>query len=90
MSTPEVPSEAARRKFVDKLTQFRGSLDAEEQRMLDSLVQTARQAHERGDVELYWFTAGLPGAGTPPGGDPTNLWAGYPGGQGEWQNTPFS
>ena len=90
MSTAEVPSEAARRKFVDKLNQFRGSLDQEEQRMLDAMVVEVRKAHAQGDVEVYWFSSGLSGAGTQPVGDTTNIWSGYTGAQGSFQNTSFS
>ena len=90
MSTAEVPSEAARRKFVDKLNQFRGSLDPEEQRMLDALVVEVRKAHAQGDVEVYWFGTGLGGASTQPVGDTTNIWSGYTGAQGDFPNTPFS
>ena len=57
MSTAQVPGEAERKKFVEKLNQFRGSLDASEQQMLDALVQAARQAHDQGDVAAYWFTS---------------------------------
>jgi hypothetical protein len=90
MSTADAPSEAARRKFVDKLNQFRSSLEPEEQRMLDAMVVEVRKAHAQGDVEVFWFTPGLAGAGTQPYGDTTNLWSGYTGGQGDFQNTPFS
>ena len=90
MSTAEVPNEAARRKFVDKLNQFRGSLEPEEQRMLDALVVEVRKAHAQGDVEVYWFSSGLGGASTQPLGDTTNIWSGYTGAQGSFQNTSFS
>jgi hypothetical protein len=90
MSTAEEPSEAARRKFVDKLNQFRGSLDQHEQSMLDALVAGARKGHAQGDVEVYWFSSGLSGAGTQPVGQTTNIWSGYSGAQGDFQNTPFS
>ena len=90
MSTADAPSEAARRKFVEKLNQFRGSLDPEEQRMLDAMVVEVRKAHEQGDVEVYWFTPGLTAPSTQPYGDTTNLWSGYTGGQGSFQNTSFS
>jgi hypothetical protein len=97
MSTTEVPNEAACRKFVDKLDQFRGSLDQDEQRMLDALIAGARKAHAQGDVEIYWFTSGLSGSDpvplgdtTEPLGDTTDVWSGYAGGQGSFQNTPFS
>jgi hypothetical protein len=90
MSTAEGPSDAARTKFIDKLNQFRGSLDQEEQRMLDALVAGARQGHAKGDVEVYWFTSGLSAGGTQPYGETTNIWSGYAGNQGGFGNTPFS
>jgi hypothetical protein len=90
MSTTEGPSEAGRRQFVAKLNQFRGTLDQQEQRMLDALVSAARKGHEQGDVEVYWFTPGLTAPGIQPGGDTTNIWSGYTGTQGGFQNTPFS
>ena len=90
MSTAGGPSETACRKFVDKLNQFRGSLDQDEQQMLDALVAGARKGHAQGDVEVYWFTPGLTGPGIQPGGDTTNVWSGYTGTQGGFQNTPFS
>jgi hypothetical protein len=89
MSTAEVPSEGARRQFVAKLNQLRGSLEASEQQILDALVQAARQAHEPGDVGVYWLSAGMSAHGTQAFGDTTNIWAGY-GGQGSWTNTSFS
>jgi hypothetical protein len=89
MSNPQVPSEAARKQFVAKLNQLRGTLDASEQQMLDALVQAARQAHEQNDVSVYWLSTGMSGANTQPYGDTSNVWAGY-GGQGSFTNTPFS
>jgi hypothetical protein len=47
----EIPSESDRRAFVAKLCQFRGQLNASEQRMLDSLMLTASSG--RGDVYAY-------------------------------------
>ena len=70
MST-ESPSEAARRQFIEKLNQFRGTLEASEQQMLDALVQAARQAHEQSEVSVYWFT-------TAPGIQ-TDVWHPYAG-----------
>ncbi len=65
MATNEMPDESAGRAFVAKLHQFRGSLSADEQQMLDALVEAARQAHEQGDVEVYWFStaSSLPNPG---------------------------
>ena len=65
MATPQMPTEAEGKAFIAKLNQFRGRLNANEQQMLDALVAAARQAHEQGDVEVYWFTS--PGAGLSPG-----------------------
>jgi hypothetical protein len=90
MSTADVQSEAAGRKFIDKLNQFRGGLDPAEQRMLDALVAGARKAHAQGDVEGYWLTSGLSAAGTQPVADTTSIWSGYIGMQGNFTNTPFS
>ncbi len=71
MATPKVPSDAARRKFIEKLNQFRGTLDADEQQMLDALVQAARQAHEQSEVNVYWFASST--------GVRTNVWDPYAG-----------
>ena len=49
-------TEAQRKAFAAKLTQFRGTLDPTEAAMLDALVQTARQAHAQGAVKVYWMT----------------------------------
>jgi hypothetical protein len=57
MSADQLPAESQRRAFLAKLYAFRGSLDSSEQRMLDALVVAARDAHERSDVQVYWFTA---------------------------------
>ena len=61
MPTQRMPSEAEGKAFITKLNRFRARLNANEQQMLDALVAAARQAHEQGDVEVYWFTS--PGAG---------------------------
>jgi hypothetical protein len=71
MSTAQVPGEAERKKFVEKLNQFRCSLDASEQQMLDALVQAARQAHTQDDVAAYWFTAST--------GPSSDVWSVYSG-----------
>ena len=89
MATPEAPNEAAQRQFVAKLTQFRGTLDPDEQRMLDAMVGAVRQAHQQGDVQVYWFTSGLSGAGTQPYGATTDVWSGYPG-SGAFPQGPFA
>jgi hypothetical protein len=71
MATPKVPSNAARKKFIEKLNQFRGTLDADEQQMLDALVQAARQAHEQHEVSVYWLTSST--------GPRTDVWNPYAG-----------
>jgi hypothetical protein len=88
MSSAPAPNEAAQRKFVAKLHQFRSSLDADEQRMLDAIVLAARQAHDQGDVNVYWFTP-TDGSGMQPYGVTTNVWSSY-GSPGAMSNTPFS
>ena len=75
MSTPGAPNEGAQRRFVAKLNQFRSTLDPEEQRMLDAMVSAVRQAHEQGDVEVYWFSP-LSGTSTQAPGETTNVWSG--------------
>jgi len=58
MSDAQIPSEAERKAFVEKLGQFRSTLPASEQRMLDAMAMAAfggAQAKE-GDVQGYgWF-----------------------------------
>ena len=88
MSAAEVPNEAAQKRFVQKLTTFRSSLAPDEQRMLDALVGAARQAHDQGDVQVYWFTP-IDGSGTQPYGVTGNVWSAY-GAPGFETNTPFS
>jgi len=56
MATNQGPDEAVGEAFIAKLNEFRGNLGASEQQMLDALVEAARQAHEQGDVEVYWFS----------------------------------
>jgi hypothetical protein len=87
MSTAGAPDEAAQRKFVQKLDRFRSGLDGDEQRMLDAMVAAARQAHEQGDVSVYWFEP-LSGTGMQPYGVTTNVWSSY--GPGTMTNTPFT
>jgi hypothetical protein len=88
MSAAGVPNEAAQKQFVGKLNTFRSSLDADEQRMLDAMVTACREAHEQGDVNVYWFEP-LSGTGTQPYGVTTNVWSSY-GTPGAQTNTPFS
>lgn len=89
MAEQGVPSDSKRKDFVAKLNQFRGTLPADEQQMLDALVNAARQAHEQSDVSVYWFTSGLSGTSMQAPGQTTNIWSGY-GDQGAFPNTPFS
>jgi hypothetical protein len=67
-----MPSDADRTAFVAKLTAFRGRLNPREQQMLNALVAAGRQAHEQGDVEVYWL-AGTFGAS----GSASDVWAPY-------------
>jgi hypothetical protein len=89
MSSPAAPNEAKQRQFVAKLTQFRSSLPADEQQMLDAMVSAVRQAHETGDVQVYWFTSGLSGIATQAPGQTTDIWSGYPG-TGAFPQGPFA
>jgi hypothetical protein len=61
MSNREMPTEAERKVFVQKLYQFRGQLTATEQPMLDALIVAATGRQEQGDVEGYWFNAPIDG-----------------------------
>ena len=47
------PDEAQRKAFVEKLAEFRSSLSADEQGMLDIVVATAFAPREEGDVQAY-------------------------------------
>ena len=81
MATNEMPDESAGKAFIAKLNQFRGSLSPDEQQMLDALVEAARQAHEQGDVQVYWFStaSSLPNPGVLAGYGPYSGTATYPG-----------
>ena len=70
------PTDAQRKAFAAKLTQFRGTLDPQEAGMLDALVQAARQAHQQGEVQVYWMTGAMSGPGM---GNPGDLTVGPPG-----------
>jgi hypothetical protein len=50
-----LPSDAERQAFVAKLAQFRGRLSVRERQMLDELVAAGRQAHDQGDMQVYWL-----------------------------------
>ena len=64
MATPQQPSDAEGKAFIAKLNRFRARLSANEKQMLDALVEAARQAHSKGDVEVYWFSGPTSGLGT--------------------------
>jgi hypothetical protein len=70
MSGTRMPTDADRRAFVAKLIQFRSRLNPREQQMLNELVAAGRQAHEQGDVEVYWLTDA-----TGEGGAASDVWA---------------
>ncbi|MBV9172017.1 MAG: hypothetical protein JOZ81_18235 [Chloroflexi bacterium] len=55
MATDQPPSEAEGKAFVAKLNRFRARLTPNEKQMLDALVEAAREAHAKGDVQVYWF-----------------------------------
>jgi hypothetical protein len=55
MAGTRMPTDADRATFVAKLTEFRGRLNPREQQMLNELVAAGREAHEQGDVEVYWL-----------------------------------
>jgi hypothetical protein len=66
-----MPTDAQRKAFAAKLTQFRSTLDPQEAGMLDALVQAARQAHQQGEVQVYWMTGAMSGPGIGNPGDLT-------------------
>jgi hypothetical protein len=68
--------EAAQRRFVAKLNDFRAGLDADEQLMLDALVVAVRQAHEQGTVSVFWFQP-ADGYGTKLFGETPSIWLSY-------------
>lgn len=74
MANPHGPTTEQRQAFVQRMKQFRDSLDTDEQRMFDAVINSARKAHEQGDVQVYWMT-GYP-SNNPPG---TDLTIGTPG-----------
>ena len=57
MTQQQMPGEGERKAFVEKLAQFRSTLQPTEQRMLDAMAITAFGAQEQqGDVQGYgWF-----------------------------------
>ncbi len=55
---PQIPNEAERKAFVEKLGQFRSTLQPREQAMLDAMAMAAFHGEE-GDVQGYqWFYGG--------------------------------
>ena len=51
--TQPLPSDAERQAFVEKLDQFRATLPASEQRMLDAMFLAAFTPEGSGDVQGY-------------------------------------
>ncbi len=49
------PDAAQRKAFVEKLAQFRSTLAADEQGMLDIMVATTFAPREESDVRAYWW-----------------------------------
>jgi hypothetical protein len=76
-----LPDEAERKSFVEKLRQFRQSLPASEQQMLDIMAATTFAPQSQEDVHGYeWFW----GIGGPAGSG----WY-YNGWRPGWDNTPY-
>jgi hypothetical protein len=65
MAADQERTDTAGEAFIAKLNTFRAGLDENGRQMLDALVEAARQAHEQGDVEVYWFStaSSLPNPG---------------------------
>ena len=72
MLNARAPTDTERQVFIERLVRFRASLSASKQQMLDALVAAGRQAHERGDAEVYWL-AGAVGSGA----TAADVWAPY-------------
>jgi hypothetical protein len=51
----ELPTEQEFNGFVGKLREFRSTLPAGDQRMLDAMTQAAFKTEEQGDVQGYWY-----------------------------------
>jgi hypothetical protein len=52
----ELPSEQEFNGFVGKLREFRSTLPAEQQRMMDAMTQAAfKTEQQQGDVQGYWY-----------------------------------
>ena len=87
MSDAHAPTDAERKAFVQRLKQIRATLNPDEQRMLDALVETARRAHAQGDVQVYWMDGAWNNPGYPSTNPPgTDLTIGTPG-SAWWQVT---
>jgi hypothetical protein len=86
----EMPSENERKAFVEKLAQFRNTLPAGEQRMLDAMAAAAFTPREQGDVQGYgaFYVAPPPVPGAPPVVNYVPQWY-QTGWAGEWRATPF-
>ena len=89
MSQPApLPSEQECQAFARKLGEFRATLPASEQRMLDAVVMAAFSPAEQGDVQPYeWFSA--PVEYVPPTSSPNPSW--YHGsGAAAWNRTVWA
>ena len=57
----KLPSEQEFAGFVGKLREFRGTLDQNDQKMLDAMVGAAfKSEKQEGDVQGYWYAV-VPG-----------------------------
>jgi len=81
----EFPNDTERKAFVEKLAQFRSTLPAGEQRMLDAMAAAAFQPREQGDVQGYGYFAPV-APGLPVAYVPSFYQTGY---SYQWVNTPF-
>ena len=64
MADVQFPSDNERKAFLEKLGQFRNTLPASEQRMLDAMATAAFQPQNpQGDVQGYgWVPGPVPGS----------------------------
>ena len=84
MSNLPGPTADERQAFVTKLTAFRESLTATEQRMFDELVRAAAATPDPAAVTGYWLGGLLEGPGLRPPGATADIWASP-----EGSNPPF-
>ncbi len=56
MTDTPIPSESERRAFVVKLAEFRSTLCAAQQRMLDALVGAAVVGRGPEEIVAYWIS----------------------------------